>query len=238
MKPNRGLQAPDLASSVRHDLRNPLGAIAHWVQLLETPDLDAELRQRALQGIRTAITEQLNQIEQLSELLEQSSEADPDGPQVSVLPPAHPRVDLFDVLNQMAESIPPALRTRLQRRDQRPVRSALIHADESALVQALTTLATLGLKQLLDHEQLLLGLQSPAPLGACRMVLQVQVVGEPIERPWRILSDTGSVRGLAVMHARSVLSLHRADVRIVTTDHADDTVILDFPLIELAFDET
>jgi len=231
----------DLASSVRHDLRDPLGAIAHWVQLLETPELDRAMRARALQGIRTAVSEQLTQVEQLSDLLEQLGPSSPDGQ--SHASPWSPgaNVDLLNVLDQVGESVSTALRKRLLRMDRLPAAGAdspalVIQADEPALVQALATLATLGLKQLLNHEQLLLGLQPQAPLGACRIALQVRVdeAGEPINQPWRMLRDAGEVRGLALIYARSVLSLHRADLHIVTTLCADDTLLLDFPLTEAA----
>lgn len=232
MKSTRRLQATDLATSVRHDLRDPLGAIAHWVQLLEATGLDDALRQRALQGIRMAVSEQIKQIEQLSGLLEQIGAAGPDGDPVSGQPAAASRVDLFEILNQVAQAIPPDLCKRLQRKDQESARPALLQANAPTLVQALSTLAMLGLKQLLDHERLVLSLQMRRPQGVCRMVMQVEVAAEPIAHPWQAMTDDRSACSLALHYAGSVLRLHRAEWSIATTDHADDTVQIDFPLDE------
>lgn len=243
MSYNWTVQAFDLASTVRHDLRDPLGAIAHWVQLLETPGIDPTLQQQALQGIRAAVSEQLKQIEQLSELLEQSDPSSLEDLSRARFPQARKQVDLVDVLDQVSQSVPAPLRKRLQRMDRWPVaptvsRAMMIQADEPALVQALSTLATLGLKQLLDHEQLVIGLQPQAPPGASRMALQIRVhdADQPIDQPWRCLSELSAAPGLTLLYARSVLSLHRADLNIATTVYADDTVLLDFPLTEPAFD--
>lgn len=237
-------QVSDLASAVRHDLRDPLGAIAHWVQLLETPGLDDVVHARALQGIRNALGEQVTQIGQLSDLLEQLKPQCPDDPASAGGSPTWTPVDLHEVLNQVGANVSVSSRNRLQRIDAWPEgdpssSARVIRADEPALIQALASLVTLGLRQLLEHEQLLLGVQSQAPQGAGRIMLRVQgaVTGEPIDQPWRILSDPGAAMSLALMHTRSILSRHRADLHIVTTGTTDDTLLLDFPLFEAGRDE-
>ena len=218
----------DLAICVRHDLRDPLGAITHWVELLGTPGLDPVLRDRAVQGIRAGIDEQLVQIARLAGLIEH---VDPAVLKVrSDFPGERQPLDLQVVLDRVLASLVPVLRTRVRRGPPGPPLPALMMGDFSGLVLALSAITAHGLKQLLADEYVQITLDGEASAGRCRLALQVCPATDPVERPWRALTDPGETPDLALLHARSVLSLHRVGLRIATTTWGDDTALLEFPL--------
>jgi signal transduction histidine kinase len=220
--------ARDLAVRVRHDLRDPLSAITHWLELLVTPGLDPVLRDRAMQGIRAGLDEQLVQIARLAGLLDH---VDPTVLRVrSNTRDGQQPLDLKVVLDQVLDSLAPVLRARVRRGPPGPPEQALMTGDLSGLVLALSAITMHGLKQLLADEHMQVNLDAETSAGWCRFALQVCPATDPVDRPWRALTDPGETPDLALLHARSVLSLHRVGLRIATTVCSDDTALLDFPL--------
>lgn len=227
---DKTVRIPDLAACVRHDLRDPLGAISHWLELLDAPGLDPALKDRAVKGIRAGVGEQLEQIIRLAELLDhqgRQTSGPSGGPDAALAP-----VDLAPLVHAACMSIAPGLQSRIELRLSEVQRRCRIRADGQALVRALTALSVHGIKQLVAGEHLRISLCCSAPTGVCRLVMQIITADTPADQPWRALADPHATPALALLHARSVLSLHCVEVRIATTTQKDDTALLDFALMD------
>ncbi len=223
--PRRTLETRELAACLRHDLRDPLGAMTHWLHLLESASADSALRDRAYAGIRSAIAEQLHQIERLGGVLEMAQ----------VLPPA--LADPQDLSPRLLSQVISAAIARLDaahqdRIDLQPGVDARILVRIESLADALSSLASHGLRQLLPGERL----RVRAHLDAVSVRISVNLQILPgtlasIDQPWKLLADPHPAPSLAVLHARCVLNLHRADMRMTSTAAPFDTLEIGFPFI-------
>lgn len=223
--PRRTLETRELAACLRHDLRDPLGAMTHWVHLLENASADSALRERAYAGIRSAIAEQLHQIERLGGVLEAAQ----------VLPPPPP--DPQDLSPRLLSQVIAAAIARLdaahqERIDLRPGVDARIPVRIESLTDALSSLASHGLRQLLAGERLRVWVHLDKV--SVRISVNLQILPGtlgPIDQPWKLLVDPHPAPSLAVLHARCVLNLHQADMRLTSTAAPSDTLEIGFPFI-------
>ena len=220
------LETRELAACIRHDLRDPLGAMSHWLHLLEGEQIDATLRGRACQGLRAAIGEQLRQIERLAQVLEMA--------QVLPAPPLAPeqrgstRVSARKLVGAVLASLSAEQFARVESED---LGTWEISAQPQALEDALTSLLLHGLRQLLEGERL--RLYCKPDVQASRMHLCLQVLSGsagPIDQPWRLLVEPLPVPSLTALNVRSVLSQHQAGLRITRLPQGGDTLEIDFPV--------
>jgi signal transduction histidine kinase len=225
----RTLETRELAACLRHDLRDPLGAITHWLHLLDRAPLDAAMRERAIAGIRSAMDEQLRQIERLGQVLEWAQ----------VLPAPLPsqahgeavRLSVRALLEQVLVALGAGQRDRIEVGEVLEIGDWEIVAQTEALVDALTSLLMHGLRQLLVGERLRILGRLDAPAHRVALCLQARPVAVgAIEQPWRMLAESQPSPSLAILHARCVLSRHQAGFRITTFDTDGDTLEIDFPV--------
>ncbi len=222
----RTLETRELAACIRHDLRDPLGAMTHWLHLLEGESIDAALRARACEGLRAAIGEQLRQIERLGQVLEMAQ----------VLPasplPRMQREPAMASATQLVEAVLASLSAeQLARVETDDLGHWEISEQPEVLQDALTSLLLHGLRQLLEGERL--RLYCRPDVQASRMGLCLQVLSGsagPIDQPWRLLVEPQPAPSLAVVHARCVLSQHQAGLRITRVAQEGDTLEIDFPV--------
>jgi hypothetical protein len=222
--PPRTLETNELAACIRHDLRDPLGAMNHWLHLLDGASPDSALRERATAGIRLAIAEQLRQIDRLGRVLELADVR--PAPPLPLAQQGAGRLSVRELLDQVLATLSAEQRERLEVLD---CDAWEISAHAEALVDALSSVLTHGLRQLLEGERLRMLCRLDAQANRIGLCLQARPgpVG-PIEQPWRMWAEPQPSPSLAVLHARCVLSQHQAGYRISTFDTEGDTLEIDF----------
>ncbi len=222
----RTLETRELVTCLRHDLRDPLGAMTHWLHLLERTPADPALQARACSGIRSAIAEQLKQIDRLGSVFEMAQVL--PAPSTSRADQGRVLVSVVLLLEQALGGLGSAQRARVVCED---LGDWEIAVRPDAMVDAVSSLLAHGLRQLLEGERLCIRLRHDAHAQRVGLCLQtLEGPAGPIDQPWKLLAEPQPVSSLALLHARCVLSQHQAGLRIITLTTPDDTLEVDFPV--------
>jgi signal transduction histidine kinase len=196
------MDADAFASLVRHELNNPLNAMSGWLHLLAArSDLSPDITQRALEGARRAVDQQIEQIGLLSRVLQLSGS------------PSTLRTTL-NPLESLAAEWEAALRAAGQRVN-RGLRwrhaadldlSVTLSSDKAALGTAIVQLAQPALKHAAEGAELQVDLtRCGDELCLC---LGIEEDGQNASSVWYLLDAERGNLTLELLHARLVVQAH------------------------------
>ena len=218
------MDADAFASLVRHELNNPLNAMSGWLHLLAArSDLSPDMTQRALEGARRAVDQQIEQIGLLSRVLQLAGS------------PSTLRITL-NPLDSLAAEWEAALRAAGQRVN-RALRwrhavdldlSATLSSDKAALGTAIVQLAQPALKHAAEGAELQVDLtRCGDELCLC---LSIEEGGQNASGVWYLLDAEGGNLTLELLHARLVIQAHGGRLDRTETAQGGSALQIRLPL--------